>query len=414
MRRGKNVYCFNDVQIITHMSRLIRYFIDMNYVNRAYMPTNSKITIPSYFSFKKEFDASVIVFKQILSEFIYGKRAITIDFSKCKGSDIANFTMLNILIANLEQIRQSYNQDRYAKVSKNIKIITSLHDAKTNKFLAAFKYHELESQFFDGGKYMPLEPLRGKKVNAYQGNYKSITASKIAEFVKKAAEPYGYELTESTRKAVELYVTEVLNNAEDHSLERSEWFVNGICFNENQHDTNIIELNLAIMNIGLSMYEGFEETKERNITNYNKVQKIYNHHKNQFTVNKNFERESLFMLYMLNDGISRLKYQDESRGNGTMSFIEAFLQLGDYGFENNDFEPHLHVISGHSIITCDSQYAPYKDGTMHVLSLNKEKDIRCLPDKRNLQYNREYLPGTILECKIYLNKEHIINSINHE
>ena len=80
-----------------------------------------------------------------------------------------------------------------------------------------------------------------------------------------------------------------------------------------------------------------------------------------------------------------------------MSFIEAFLQLGDYGFENNDFEPQLHVISGHSIITCDSQYAPYKDGTMHVLSLNKEKDIRCLPDKRNLQYNREYLPGTILE-----------------
>ena len=39
------------------------------------------------------------------------------------------------------------------------------------------------------------------------------------------------------------------------------------------------------------------------------------------------------MLYMLNDGISRLKYQDDGRGNGTMEFIDNFIWLGDNGVQ---------------------------------------------------------------------------------
>ena len=36
---------------------------------------------------------------------------------------------------------------------------------------------------------------------------------------------------------------------------------------------------------------------------------------------------------------------------------------------------------------------------------DKQKDIEELPDKEYLTYNKEYYPGTILECHIFLNKD---------
>ena len=198
---------------------------------------------------------------------------------------------------------------------------------------------------------------------------------------------------------------EVLGNAEDHSAPNSCWYVDAISFVEKQDNTNIVGLNLTIMNIGLSMYEGFEATKKDNHDNYQKCQDLFNIHQSQFSFKESFNRESLFSMYLLNDGISRLKYKDKSRGNGTIKFLESFITLGSYGTENPKFKCQLNVISGHTTITCDNDMHSFKVDGINILSLNKEKDITKLPDKKYLSYNKEYFPGTILECHIYLNKE---------
>ena len=41
-----------------------------------------------------------------------------------------------------------------------------------------------------------------------------------------------------------------------------------------------------------------------------------------------------------------------------------------------------------------------------ILSLNKEKTLEKLPDSDYLCAHNEFFPGTILECKIYLNKDY--------
>ena len=111
-------------------------------------------------------------------------------------------------------------------------------------------------------------------------------------------------------------------------------------------------------------------------------------------------------MYLLNDGISRLKYEDNSRGNGTMRFLEAFITLGSFGASDPRFKSELNVISGHTTLTCDNDMHAYKnDQNSNSLSLNKQKDIEELPDKEYLTYNKEYYPGTILECHIFLNKD---------
>ena len=118
-----------------------------------------------------------------------------------------------------------------------------------------------------------------------------------------------------------------------------------------------------------------------------------------------FSRESLFTLYMLNETISRLKYEDESRGHGTMNFIDSFIELGKLGDINSYFTSILNIISGHIHLTCDNRYKPYKKGDMRIISLNEDNDIKKLPNNHYLKTETEYFPGPILECKIFF--EHI-------
>lgn len=391
---------------------LLKKFKEQGFIDERHAHNGGYISIPAKFSLRENFDQSIVVFEKLMSEYVLGKYSIIVDFNGCEQSDIATFTFLNVVYKTLIQLGATYNRNRYQQVVKKIDFIPSKKDAKTNKYLAAFDYHSLPEWNDGESLYKPLHGMSGKIADRYRENAKPATCAKIAEFVQSASEPYGYILVDDARSLIESYASEVLNNAEDHSFHRSEWYVNGIAFKEIQHEVDVIEVNLAIMNFGPSMYEGFEETKIENSEIYGKVEKLYNEHRSKFLYSNQYSRETLYMLYMLNEGISRLKYKDESRGNGTMSFINAFMNLGDFGDKKSDFAPTLNIISGHGVLAFDSKYRPFKNGEFQQISLNKEQNIHELPDKRCLITNDGYFPGTILECKIYLNKEHILSKVD--
>ena len=97
-----------------------------------------------------------------------------------------------------------------------------------------------------------------------------------------------------------------------------------------------------------------------------------------------------------------------------MNFINAFMTLGEFGEENPKFESKLNVISGHTVIECSNKYKPYSNGTNFVLSLNQEKDIKKLPDRKCISVSKNYFPGTILQVKIYMDKKYFSKIINRE
>lgn len=253
--------------------------------------------------------------------------------------------------------------------------------------------------------------MRGRSRN-YRENRKAVVSHKIAQFVENTAERFDVGFDERGQNYIEGMVGEILSNAEDHSLKRSEWFVDGVSYLHEEIDNEIIEFNLVIINYGNSMYEGFELTKQQNHELYEKVDSLYKKHKSLFSITKKFERESLFVLYMLNEGISRLKFMESSRGNGTMNFIKSFIELGKFCNENDKYRPELNIISGHTVLTCTDEYAPFKEGSHYKLTLNKVKSLRSLPDSSVLKYfNGVGFPGTILDCKIFLNKRDLEKNI---
>ena len=208
---------------------------------------------------------------------------------------------------------------------------------------------------------------------------------------------------------IESLISEILNNAEDHSLQNNEWYVDGIALHETIDEKEVVELNLVIFNLGDSMYDAFEKTKEDNGAIYNKLENSYLQHKRQFTLFKRFEKESLFTLYMLNEGISRLKFKDPSRGNGTMQFLKAFADLGTKAALGEDSKSCLNVISGHTVLTCDDEVVPFVNGTHLIISLNSQKNNKDLPDSQYLKYYSRYIPGTFIDCKIYITDNFVEN-----
>ena len=104
------------------------------------------------------------------------------------------------------------------------------------------------------------------------------------------------------------------------------------------------------------------------------IKKWYDKHSElKEKIGSKLNKDDLYTLYSLQDGVSRLKYEDESRGHGTMNFIRAFITLGSFGKENPDYKPHLNIISGKTCVHCDNDVEPYCENNNYLLSLNKEK-----------------------------------------
>ena len=233
------------------------------------------IIAPIDFSFKNQYDESVLFLKSFISSYLLSKGNIVLDFSQCKRGSISTFVQLSILLKELNLALRRFNSGCMYKNYKDVKILPS-KDIKILKYLAAlnlFNGKELEN-LDKCDLFLPLKLQRGRQNGVYSENKKGVVGKRMVEFVNEALRANSYELNKKGQSVLRGLIDGVLSNAEDHSLKYSEWFVDGIAFMEKQFGTDVVELNFAILNYGDSMYEGFEKTKEQNIILQNNKQEL--------------------------------------------------------------------------------------------------------------------------------------------
>lgn len=396
---------------ISDLNRLIKIFSEKEFIKDKYV--SKHILVPSVFSFKENFDESILFFKKILSSFLKSPKAIIIDFSLCEHACISCFTLLDLIYKEYRSVVVVYNKNFPQPIYPKIEIVPSKIE-KIAKYLHIFGLYEIDVTSIGIKDEYALLGLQKGKLRHYKENRKSVVATNIVNFLNKCiSAKMPYEFSPRGIRAIGNLVNEVLGNAEDHTLKGSEWYVNAVSFFESQHSKQILEFNLSILNLGDSMYECFEATKISNKKMYEKVQTLYDDHSELFTRRKSFDKESLFSFYLLKEGISRLKFEEPSRGNGTMKFINAFITLGAMAEEEGKFMSDLNIISGHTILSFSNTYKPFIKDNLWQISLNKENNVSLLPDEKCLIYNQGYFPGTFLECKIYFNKDFFFKKINN-
>lgn len=361
------------------------------------------IKAPNDFSLEEDNDGCIVFFKKILSTFYLSDNVLIMDFTDCKDIAIPNAMLLNLILMDFKVAERDFNNVYFSKVHKKIEIIKSKH-LKTNKCLHVFRLLD-NVEVNDGDAYLYLGNQVGLlPKNLYRYNLKGAICTRVREFVNESLKASNVMLNKTGENKLDGLLSEIFNNAEDHSTFKK-WFVNGVSFREiTDKGATIVELNLGILNFGYSISEGLFNSRERNKEMMSYIDPWYNTHKKDIRFQlMPYTKEDLYTLYCLQEGVSRLKYQNVGRGSGTMNFLRSFMFLGSYGKVNPKYRSHLNIISGNTIVRCSHDVEPFEKGNRFYLSLNTQKDMDELPNSKYLSHTEEYFPGTFFEVKIYLN-----------
>ncbi len=404
-----------DRNIISNFSFKINDFLDQFAIPANYIKSDF-INIPETFSLEANYDESVdILWHFRYSVLYFAGKIVYIDFSKCIKADFGILFLLKVIIEEyLAALRKLNNRLSIYSVMPEIKIKLS-PKSKVNSMLVAnniIAIPEIKKDDFIPISTLPL--IKGTKSQKhYTENKKGSVTTKLRSYINEGLSRHGVCLSISGAGMLDGLISEVLNNAEDHGIFNT-WFATANLFETNpkSHASEIVgEINLAFFNFGESIFEGFEKTKEENFETYSQMEQMYNKMQNT-SRGKHFNKENLFTLLSLQEGISRLKYEKESRGTGTMKFINSFLSIGDYEDKGKGYIPRLLIFSGNTAIRCDNKFKPFSIDGVYYLSLNEEKDLSSPPEKSHLIKLGNKFPGTMLVAKIYLNDKHLIQKVS--
>ena len=398
-------------------SPLLEFFINKKFINKENLH-EPIIKFNSDFSLNNNYEISIDIIRNFINAIFsnIGKEII-LDFSECEKTDQPALFVLQIL--RMEFQEQLNSLDRHLHIISAKLAFKVIHSRiqEVNKLLLVIGLIPHAELNIDG--LMPLTSLGYFKGSTSQKHYsenrKGAIGTKITNYINNCLSFHGYVFTPLGINYLEGLVSEVLNNAEDHSPFNTYYATANLLgeLKKDDNDNVVGEMNLSFLNFGFSFFEGFEESKVNNTQIYQQMEMLCNQVNVGF-FSSPFTKENLFTLYALQDGISRLKYAEESRGNGSMKFITSFFSFGDYEDESKHYHPNLSILTGGTQLICDNRYKPFQDENgVYFISLNIENDLSLLPDKNNLKQLRSHFPGTLLTTRIYLNKEHLKKKIGN-
>lgn len=387
-------------------------FLDEN-GNQTTQEIQSHIKIPRNFLLEKYHASSFEVITKIRKAMVkFRGEQIKIDFSRCKDIDYSCiFLLLVILIEYVDYYEKLEKSFKVIKARPEVLIIPSKNDEVNVRLMTGYILPNANITQSFLRPFSALNFIRGQRSRKdYVENLKGPAATTIRKYINDNLLQHDFCLDKTNAAYLDGIISEVLNNAEDHS-QFNTWYVSGNIFRSsslnNETDDSVSELNLAFLNFGYSIFDGLESSKDNNTEIYGLMTEMFEQVKDKMTDRNNFTKEEMFTLYALQEGVSRLKYKSEDRGTGTMKFIKSFINLGDYCDKEKKLEPSLLVYSGKVFLKCDHEVRPSNIEGMDILALNKSNDLASLPEKSHLKELNNNFPGTFLVFKLYLNKRHL-------
>lgn len=376
---------------------------------------DSTIKIPKVFSLQDNYYESLKCLKAIYSSLHEKSDRVIFDFYDCQEVALSSLFLLKALTSDLRTqertVQERFNHN-FAKFP-NFFIVKSKHD-KVNALLYTSGITQTEKALADHPELRPVSVLPffigGRNRLPYTENTKGKACRITINFINKALRSKGVELTNEGWNYHDALISEILNNAEDHNLLK-EWYLMGTLFDETHKKDDVIgQLDLVFLNFGYSIYEGLVSNKEENIAKFEELTQMYSYVTETKSASQlaNFTKENFFTLFALQEGVSRLSFEEESRGTGTVKFIKAFMELGSFVDKKLGYKPKLTIISGKTMVVCDNETKPFTsaENGKTYLTLNKENDFLVLPSTKHLKNLRENFPGTLFSIRIYLSTKY--------
>lgn len=244
---------------------------------------------------------------------------------------------------------------------------------------------------------------------------KDLDTTKLVDYVLECLKRLKRTLTSDRLDDLSTVIGEILINAEEHSTTKHRFSI-GYFHEITENGKHYGVFRLAILNFGKTIYEKF---KDPNCPNKTVVSKMNNlsaqYTKRNLFFQREFEEETLWTLYALQDGVTSVAPERYiRRGNGSIQFIESFFNIKGKMQEADNFS-RMAILSGNTNITFDGTYnitTNYVGGEpFKVMTFNESGSIEDKPDSNFVKFVENYFPGTIISAKILFNEDDLTNEL---
>lgn len=366
------------------------------------------IDIPTNFSMYKNTENTIIFIKKLYGTLMRDDiKNVRFNYSNCKNLEFSASVIMDIIILAVNAYKSIQGI--------NIRYVGNVPQKKKSKeiLLASGLPHHLRAKSkikANKERIRCFELVRGK--HDANGKFGAKVATDLTVYFDECFRTQGMYLNFDGKIYLSRLLGEVLDNCEIHGGENATWYTQGHYYIYTSKE--IGEMQLLFLSFGETIYEGLkkdvsEETKNR----LEHMMKQQSHIQTEV-----WNEETIYTVLALQDGISRLRDKNvkgcEYRGTGTVSLIEQFYKIGK---TKGTEKPDMTIVSGHTFIKFDDRYKmkvekfeddPIFGNTVNrIIAFNEKNDIYKPADSRNVQYLREFFPGTVISLKFYIDRKYI-------
>lgn len=379
---------------------------------------NGNFIVPENFSLTDYPQESYKFIQQLLGALVTQRYSnITIDYTNCKRVDLGAQVLLDIIQkesisfykkCNLFKSTRSRVKNIGGKCQPNSNIQKLLYSVGSPAILSNNTIN-----FPDIIPYKLCIHNRDEEGDPIKiREQKDLDTTKLVDYVLDCLKTLNRKLTSDKLDDLSTVIGEILINAEEHSTTKHRFSI-GYFHEMNGDGKHYGVFRLVILNFGKTIYEKF---KDPDCPNQHVVSKMKNlseqYTKKKFFVFKQFEEETLWTLYALQDGVTSIAPERYiKRGNGSIQFIESFFNIKGRMKEFDDVSK-MTILSGNTNITFDGSYNITKgfvdNEEYKYMTFNESGKIEDKPDSKFVKFVDNYFPGTIISAKILFNEDDLI------
>jgi hypothetical protein len=374
------------------------------------------VQIPKVFSLTENPDETLSIYN-LLYNVLYKKdiKGIFFDHSKCQVLEIGASTVMDIFVMNIKEYMKRKKRDfHYSGIlPKDKKHQITLFVSGLLKHLNVNDVDGLDELLDDfEGSIRKLELISGgfhsPTFKVSKQNTSDLVATEVAFYFNECLKTQDLALNNQGLDYVCQLVGETINNCELHSGDFTQWFTLGHYYSHDKLGYG--ECQLVLFNFGQSIYQGLKNAQSLDMLNaLNKITQLHTN-KGYFNI-KSWDEETLWTLYALQDGVSRVKNEEEpDRGTGTVKLINSFQNIGSTIDGKN---AAMSIISGNAYIYFDGSYTLQKkkieNEERDIIAFNDFNDLEEPPNKKYVKKLSNYFPGTIICMNFYIDRRFIIS-----
>ena len=379
--------------------RLIRAVPALN-VHRG----RATVLVPARFSFYEDPESALGVLSALAT--LMDRRDFTevhLDHSKCEYLDLGASVAMDVVALELRNffVRRGRHIDFSGTYPKDPSVREILRTTGIIKHLGV--HHEIRQDF---ERYRLFELFAGTKrpVKPRESSDHERAAQRLVEYLAACLGGQGCQLTREGYRDITKMVTEVLNNAEEHSGSHRWWVIGYL----RQETRDLGQCNVAMLNLGRTIYQSLTD-RASDPRMRRRMKALSRLHRMRSLFRGGWSEEALWTLYSLQEGVTRFRPEEggDTRGLGTVRLIETFQDLGRRADEAAS--PRMCLVSGSSHIRFDGRYRMKSRGPeeRRIIAFNEANSLGAKPDPEAVMALGGFLPGTLISMQFFVDGRYL-------